>query len=90
MDCVLKNTIAPMDDGAGNAVADRASAQPLGTAAPADPRTVTLTLVAIMLGLLLLRIAAAFFIPLLLSLALSYALSPAVRARCLEAERHRS
>ena len=46
---------------------------------PANPRTVTLTLIAIILTLFLLRSAAAFFIPLLLSVALSYALSPAVR-----------
>jgi predicted PurR-regulated permease PerM len=45
---------------------------------PARPSTVALTLIALILGLFAIRAGAAFFIPLLLSLFLNYALSPVV------------
>lgn len=45
---------------------------------PANPRTVALTLIIVLLALFAVRAAAAFLIPLLLSLFLTYALSPAV------------
>jgi predicted PurR-regulated permease PerM len=45
---------------------------------PPRPSTVALTLIALILGLLAIRAGAAFFIPLLLSLFLNYALSPVV------------
>jgi predicted PurR-regulated permease PerM len=66
-------------DSAAAAAPTRPFPESAGAQRPANPRTLTLTLIAIMLSLLLLRVAAAFFIPLLLSLALSYALSPLVR-----------
>jgi predicted PurR-regulated permease PerM len=46
--------------------------------ASADPRTIALTLISVLLALFAVRIAAAFLIPLLLSLFLNYALSPVV------------
>jgi len=46
---------------------------------PPRPSTVALTLIALILGLFAIRMGAAFFIPLLLSLFLNYALSPVVR-----------
>jgi hypothetical protein len=46
--------------------------------APADARMIALTLITVLLALFALRIAAAFLIPLLLSLFLSYTLSPVV------------
>ena len=45
---------------------------------PPRPSTVALTLIALLLGLFAIRTGAAFFIPLLLSLFLNYALSPVV------------
>jgi predicted PurR-regulated permease PerM len=45
---------------------------------PPRPSTVALTLIALILGLFAIRAGAAFFIPLLLSLFLNYALSPVV------------
>lgn len=45
---------------------------------PPRPSTVALTLIALILGLFAVRAGAAFFIPLLLSLFLNYALSPVV------------
>ncbi len=45
---------------------------------PPRPSTVALTLIALILGLFAIRMGAAFFIPLLLSLFLNYALSPVV------------
>jgi predicted PurR-regulated permease PerM len=51
------------------------SAKPLP---PPRPSTVALTLIALILGLFAIRTGAAFFIPLLLSLFLNYALSPVV------------
>jgi predicted PurR-regulated permease PerM len=45
---------------------------------PPRPSTVALTLIALILGLFAIRVGAAFFIPLLLSLFLNYALSPVV------------
>jgi predicted PurR-regulated permease PerM len=45
---------------------------------PPRPSTVALTLIALILGLFAIRTGAAFFIPLLLSLFLNYALSPVV------------
>jgi predicted PurR-regulated permease PerM len=45
---------------------------------PPRPSTIALTLIALILGLFAIRIGAAFFIPLLLSLFLNYALSPVV------------
>jgi len=44
----------------------------------AEPRTVALVFVAVLLALFGIRLAAAFFVPLLLSLFLNYALSPTV------------
>ena len=51
------------------------AAQPLP---PPRPSTVALTVIALILGLVAIRMGAAFFIPLLLSLFLNYALSPVV------------
>jgi predicted PurR-regulated permease PerM len=45
---------------------------------PPRPSTIALTLIALILGLFAIRAGAAFFIPLLLSLFLNYALSPVV------------
>ena len=45
---------------------------------PPRPSTVALTLIVLILGLFAIRMGAAFFIPLLLSLFLNYALSPVV------------
>ncbi|TMH27234.1 MAG: AI-2E family transporter, partial [Betaproteobacteria bacterium] len=70
---------AKSDAGAAGSAPTGSPSEAFAAQLPANPRTVALTLIAIMLTLFLLRSAAAFFIPLLLSLALSYALSPAVR-----------
>lgn len=45
---------------------------------PAEPRTIALFIIALVVGLIAVRLGAAFFIPLLLSLFLNYALSPTV------------
>ena len=79
MDRASRSLMGSRHDSAAAAAPSRPFSELAGAQQPANPRTLTLTLIAIMLSLLLLREAAAFFIPLLLSLALSYALSPLVR-----------
>jgi predicted PurR-regulated permease PerM len=80
MDRALRGLTAGRRDAtAVGAVSAHAAGDAAGVHWHANSRTVALTLIAIILSLFLLRTAAAFFIPLLLSLALSYSLSPAVR-----------
>ncbi|MGH8851744.1 MAG: AI-2E family transporter [Casimicrobiaceae bacterium] len=67
--------IVPGD--AGRAIAEEKS-QLAAALPPPRPSTVALTLIALILGLFAIRMGAAFFIPLLLSLFLNYALSPVV------------
>ncbi|HEX3631573.1 MAG TPA: AI-2E family transporter [Casimicrobiaceae bacterium] len=64
----------------GNAARALEEARPQSEAPlpPPRPSTVALTLIALILGLFAIRAGAAFFIPLLLSLFLNYALSPVV------------
>jgi predicted PurR-regulated permease PerM len=64
-------------DGAARAI-DQKPPQVDAPLPPPRPSTVALTLIALILGLFAIRMGAAFFIPLLLSLFLNYALSPVV------------
>ncbi|MGH8714581.1 MAG: AI-2E family transporter [Casimicrobiaceae bacterium] len=67
--------IVPGD--AGRAIEEEKAQVPVPLPPP-RPSTVALTLIALILGLFAIRVGAAFFIPLLLSLFLNYALSPVV------------
>ncbi len=60
------------------AAADRPEPQPQQLHMPVDVRSVSLALLALIASLFVLRVASAVFIPLLLGLTMSYALSPLV------------